>query len=90
MTNLPIIYQVLLVFTSQFFLIFSRVLNVRLIMTNAKWKSVFTGFIIQVSWLISSALGVVAVIDSNYWVIVAYFVGGAVGTYLSLCLKIEK
>jgi hypothetical protein len=61
----------------------SRVTGTRFTADNRKWPSVFMTLVIQLIWLLGTALGVKAVLDGDIVLVFAYIIGGMVGTYLA-------
>lgn len=80
--------KIIIVFVSQLVFGFVRNLNTRYVSSGNVLYSVFTGFLVKTTWLISSYLGIAAIIDSNYGVAISYVVGGVLGDYLSFKIKI--
>lgn len=80
--------QVIAVSISQMALIFFKHVNVRVLVAEQIGRSMFYTFWIQFSWLISSAIGIKAMMDSN-WVIVAFYLAaGVLGTWLNFKIKV--
>lgn len=71
------------VFITQFAFIFFKYLNIRVIAKEHIFKSVFMTFLIQSTWLVSTAIGVKAVWDAEAVIIIAYLFSGMLGSYLS-------
>ena len=83
------ILKITILLLSQFVFCFSRTLNVRYTARENVPMSIITGIIIKITWLVSSAIGVVSVIDMDFPVIIAYIVGGVIGDYISFKIKIK-
>ena len=81
------IVEAIAIFISQFLLIFFRLLNVRATAQRHVLKSVMLTALIQVAWLISSALGIKGFLDSDYKLIACYVLGGMLGSYFNFKIK---
>jgi hypothetical protein len=73
---------------AQFALVFFKHINVRVIIKKKIAKSVFMTFLIQSTWLISTAIGVQAVWNGNIIMIIAYLISGMLGAYFNFKIKI--
>ena len=51
--------------------------------------SVLTGVIIKSTWLLSSYLGINAIINADYFTAFVYVLSGVIGDYLSFKIKIK-
>lgn len=51
--------------------------------------SIVTGTIIKTTWLISSFIGINAIINQNYLMAGFYIISGVLGDYLSFKIKIK-
>lgn len=80
--------QIILVSISQMALIFFKHINVRVLVKEKVYKSMGYTFLIQASWLISSAIGINALLQDNYIVVVFYLLAGVAGTYLNFKVKV--
>ena len=76
------------VFISQLLLVFFKHLNVRMIAKHKVAKAVIVTGAIQVSWLVSSALGIKGFLESNYLLVCIYIIGGMIGSFLNFKIKI--
>jgi len=81
-------YAAVIVFVSQFAMIFFRLVNVRAVAAEKVLLSVFLTGLIQLSWLIASALGIKGLLEGNFLVVTAYIFGGMLGSYISFKVKI--
>lgn len=79
------IWQIVAVSVSQMALVFFKHVNIRVIVAKQVMKSMFYTFLIQASWLISSAIGISAFLEHNYTVVVVYLVSG---TWLNFKVKV--
>ena len=79
---------IILMCGSQFALVFFKHLNVRVIMTGHVIKSVLITFLIQATWLISTAIGVKAVWSGDVMMVIAYLLSGMLGAYFNFKIKV--
>lgn len=82
--------EIILVTVSQFMLIFFKHLAIRTVVEVQVVRSAVLTFAIQVSWLISAAIGINAVLDFDWVVIGFYLAAGVLGNYLSLKINIKE
>lgn len=82
------IEQIAAVSISQMALIFFKHVNVRVIVAEQVMRSMFYTFMIQGSWLISSAIGIKAMMDSNWLIVAFYLAAGVLGTWLNFKIKV--
>lgn len=80
--------EILVVFISQLSFNFLRALSNRHEAHGIKAKAVILSFFIQILWLVSTSLGVKAMIDSDVTVIISYLLGGTIGVYLNFYIKV--
>lgn len=73
---------------SQFFMVFFKQLNIRIVMSENVLKAVFMTLLIQLAWLISTAIGVNALWERNYILVFAYLLSGMLGAYFNFKIKI--
>ncbi len=85
---IELLLQIIAVSVSQMALVFFKHVNIRVIVAKQVGKSMFYTFLIQASWLISSAIGISAFLEHNYVVVVVYLVSGVVGTWLNFKIKV--
>jgi len=74
---------------SQLVFSFCRTLNVRYASKDMVLMSIITGLVIKTSWLISSFIGINAIINTDYTLAFFYVVSGVTGDYLSFKIKIK-
>ena len=86
MTSLTV--QIIAVTLSQMALVFFKHLTVRTVVAKNVVKSMLYTLAIQASWLISSAIGINAFLESNYLVVVFYLLGGVIGTWFNFKIKV--
>ena len=73
-----------IVFVSQFAFQYLRVSNTIKIVDGNKLQVVLYSQAIQALWIVSSAIGIQAIFESNILVITAYMIGGGTGTYFGM------
>ncbi len=73
------ILQITAVSISQMALVFFKHINIRVIVAKQVGRSMFYTFLIQTSWLISSAIGINALVEGNYLVVLFYLAAGVIG-----------
>lgn len=83
-----LILQIAAVSTSQMALIFLKHVTVRVIVAKQVRKAMFLTLLMQLAWLISSAIGINALLAHNYVVVAFYLAAGVVGTYLNFKIKV--
>lgn len=69
---------------------FVRVASHRHTTRDNVWQTVGYGMLVQVLWLTTNFLGIRAMFEQNYVVVIFYVIGGAIGTYLAFKLNIDK
>lgn len=74
---------------SQLSFSFFRTLNVRYTSKDKVFMSILTGLIVKSSWLISSYIGINAIINKEYFTALLYILSGILGDYLSFKIKIK-
>ena len=79
----------LLIFTAQLALVFFKHLGIRAIAQHRVGLTAIYTALIQVSWLISSALGINALLNFEWLNVIAYIIGGVVGSYLQFKINIR-
>jgi len=76
-----------ILFFSQILFLGARSLNVIYTANEDVWKAVFSGLVVAIFWLTSLSLGISSVFKGEYLPVLAWLVGGSVGTYYSFKLK---
>lgn len=90
MSNLPIYLQAIIIFLSNLAFIYFRTRNV---MYNAKadrWGVFHSGIAVHISWLCSTSLGVNAMLEGNYGLVVMSLAGGLLGADWAITNKFSK
>jgi len=73
----------LVVIISQFLFIFFKQLNIRMVAERRIIITVILTTLIQSLWLISSYIGLKAMLDSNYTLALVYVLAGSAGNAMS-------
>lgn len=79
----------LIIFTAQLIMVFFKHIAIRAIAQHKVWHTLFYTFIIQSSWLVSSALGINALLNKDWTSVSAYIIGGVLGSYLQFKIKMK-
>jgi len=82
--------EIILVIVFQIIFNFSRTIGTRHLARDNVTPTLIWGTVIQISWLVTTSLGVKAVFESNWIVLISYLVGGTVGSYLAMKIKIKE
>lgn len=88
--DLPVYLQAIAVFLSNFGFLYFRTLNVY---HNGKLNRLgvfWTGAVVHILWLLAISIGVSAVIEGNYLLILFSAAGGLLGADRALLNKIKK
>jgi len=80
----------LTIFTSQLLLVFFKHITVRTVNQGKVMQSAIYTACIQSMWLISSALGINALLNYDWLSVFAYVTGGVIGTILNFKIKIKS
>lgn len=81
--------SIITVFTAQLLFQFFRSLNGRHEAHGLKYKAVMLTTIIQILWLVSTTLGVKAMLELDYMTMTAYVIGGTLGVYMNFYVKVK-
>jgi len=81
--------EYIILITSQIVFSFSRTLNVRYVAKYKITQTLVTGVVIKFTWLISSAIGINALINRDYKTAIIYVISGVFGDYLSFKIKVK-
>lgn len=90
MQNLSLTSQFILIAVLNFLFIYFRTLNVSANADRNRLVLFYTGFLVHVSWLLSTALGVQALQQGNYMLVVASAAGGLYGADCAITGKFKK
>jgi uncharacterized protein YebE (UPF0316 family) len=74
-------YAAIVVFITQIVFLYLRTLNVLYTSERNVWGAVWTGNGVSVSWLISMSIGLSSMVSGDWQPILAFLVGGTIGTY---------
>jgi len=77
-----------IIFISQVLLVFFKHLAIRSITNHKRLQTAIYTTFIQASWLISSALGINALLNGEWLSVFVYIAGGVVGSMLQFRIKI--
>lgn len=90
MTQLPIYIQFIIIFICQYLFIYFRTKNVEANAEKDRLKLFTTGLAVSVTWLISVSLGVNAILQGHWILIVATLSGGIIGADHAITNKFSK
>ena len=82
--------EVLWIGITQLLFQLSRVLSTRHIANGSILATMIMTAIVQVLWLATTALGVKAVLDDNWYSVTTYMVSGLLGSYIAMNIKIKE
>mgnify|MGYP003649381714 CR=1 FL=1 len=82
------IEQIVLI-VSQLTFSFCRTLNVRYTSRDMILPSLITSTLIKTTWIVSTYLGINAMINKDFCTIILYIMFGVIGDYLSFKIKIK-
>lgn len=74
-------YAATIVFITQIIFLYLRTLNVLYTSERHVWGTVLTGNGVSISWLISMSIGLNSMLTGDWQPIVAFLIGGTIGTY---------
>lgn len=80
-------YAAIVVFITQIIFLYLRTLNVLYTSERKVWGAVWTGNLVSVTWLISMTIGLNSMFTGDWQPIVAFLVGGTIGTYWGIKKK---
>jgi hypothetical protein len=81
--------ETIILIVSQILFSLCRTLNVRYVSKGKTIATLVAGFIVKITWLISSAIGINSVINQNWKNVLIYLISGLVGDYLAMKIKIK-
>jgi hypothetical protein len=90
MTDLPIYVQFIIIFLSQYLFIYFRTKNVEANAERNRLKLFYTGMLVNLTWLISIALGVNAILHGHWILVLANLSGGLLGADHAITNKFKK
>ena len=80
----------LVVLLTQFIFLYLRTLNVIYVAEKRLIPALITGTFIGIAWLVAITFSFNAVVHLQWQPIVAYIIGGIIGTYQALVQEIKK
>ena len=81
-------YQITgIIFVLQAVFIYFRTLNVYQIINKNRWGAVLSNTIISTCFFLSLALGIKSMFQGDILPVIAYIIGGCLGTYLGMLKK---
>ena len=87
--HLNVYWQALIVSVTQFIFIYYRTVNVNANVEKNRFKLFWSGAIVHVAWITSTAIGVNAIINGNYMLVVVSLLSGSIGADLGLNEKLK-
>lgn len=79
-----------IIFISQLILVFFKHIAIRAIAQHRIGLTAVYTAVIQSAWLVSSALGINALLKGDWFVVAAYITGGVVGSFLQFKFQIKQ
>jgi hypothetical protein len=68
----------------------SRTYNTRAIANEDAFTVIWSSFIVKLSWMVSTAIGVRSIFEGDVWLATTYLVTGVLGDYLGMKLKYNE
>ena len=90
MDNLNVWIQAAIIFISQLVFIYYRTSNVTAQIEKNRFKLFWTGAIVHITWLISTAIGVNAILHNHLGLVACSLIGGLIGADLSFTQRLNK
>ena len=90
MQDLNIYLQVVILFISQLVFIYFRTLNISAQLEHNRFKLFWTGLFVHVTWLLGITIGVSALLEGTYWLVLVSWLGGSLGADLGLKKQIKN
>lgn len=90
MIELPIYLQFAIIFLSQYLFIYFRTKNVEANAEKNRLKLFYTGTAVNITWLISVSLGVNAILQGHWILVLANLSGGLLGADHAITNKFSK
>jgi len=81
--------EVFIVVITQILFQFFRALGVRVEAGGHAYRAMVFTFVIQSLWLLSTTIGVKAMLEGNWIAVAAFLVAGSLGTGMSFLIKIQ-
>lgn len=83
-------YAGIILFLTQFIYIYLRTVNIIHTAEKRMVASVVTGIGIGITWLVSTAIGISAVMDGDWLLITIFLLGGGLGTFLGIKRQLNR
>nr|QBM02774.1 hypothetical protein [uncultured archaeon] len=77
-------YASVIVFITQIIFIYMRTINVIYTTERRIWPTIISNLGISITWLLSVGITTKSVLDGSWQPILAYLIGGTVGTYFGI------
>jgi len=90
MNDLPIITQGIIIFISNLLFIYFRTRNVMYNAIRDRFGVFHSGIAVHITWLCSTSLGVNAMLEGNYGLVVMSLAGGLLGADWAITNKFIK
>lgn len=82
-------YASLVIFITQIMMLFLRTINIIYTTERKIFGAMLTNSGVAITWLLSMTIGMNSMVTGNWMPIVAFLVGGALGTYMAMKLEIN-
>jgi hypothetical protein len=76
--------QCIIVFICQALFVGLRTVNVQHVVNGSIWQNIKSGLAVNITWIISTSLGVKSILTGNMLLLAVYVLGGILGTVVSL------
>ncbi len=90
MSGLDLWVQLIIIFICNLLFIYFRTLNVTYNATANRLGVFWTGICVHRTWLLSTTLGVNALLEGNYWLVFGSLAGGLLGADWAITKKFHK
>ena len=90
MQDFNIWLQVIILFVSQLVFIYFRTVNISAQIEHDRFKLLWSGLFVHITWLIGITIGVNALLEGTYWLVVVSWLGGALGADLGLKKQVKN
>ena len=78
--------EYLLLITTNLIFQASRTYNSRAIAREDTFTVVWSSFVVKLSWMISTAIGIKSIFDGDFWLAGTYLVTGMIGDFIGMKL----
>jgi len=68
----------------------SRTYNTRAIANEDTFTVIWSSFIVKLSWMISTSIGVKSIFEGDVWLATTYLLTGILGDYIGMKLKYNE